>query len=373
MERAPFLAFVSMQDHYNLLAREEEREMIPLELDEGVGTVVWSPLARGRLARPWGERKATKRGESDGFADMLYTPLTEQSGRAIIDAVGRVADAHGVARAQIALAWLRSKPVVTAPLVGASSIRQVDDAMASVDIELSDDQMLDVERDYTPRYDFQGVSDDAELAAIAARFPVRDRELREATFAPTRIRSPTPTPTPAPASSEKAHQPRLKRSTERSYAHLGTVRIRTTTGQIVREIDASDPAFAFASRSKVDHDLAAYVSVRLELDGCADFLYGEGRGDGHAQAAIRNQPRDVFESTGRCVGAIGGRDPVNQGRDGADAMIRSSQLAGDIYRVRPVEVERRRNRSCMEVANSLNETVAIGDWLGAEAPQILRR
>ena len=85
--------FVSMQDHYNLLAREEEREMIPLCLDEGIGTIVWSPLARGRLARAWDDAKATARGGNDGFADMLYTPLTEQSDHAIIDAVG--ADGQG--------------------------------------------------------------------------------------------------------------------------------------------------------------------------------------------------------------------------------------------------------------------------------------
>src|SRR6201992_1304061 len=100
--------FVTMQDHYNLLAREEEREMIPLCLDEGVGTIVWSPLARGRLARPFEQAKATGRSENDGFADMLYTPMTADSDRAIIDAVGALADARGVSRAQIALAWLRS-------------------------------------------------------------------------------------------------------------------------------------------------------------------------------------------------------------------------------------------------------------------------
>jgi len=117
--------FVSMQDHYNLLAREEEREMIPLCLDEGVGTIVWSPLARGRLAREWDDAKATTRSSNDGFADMLYTPLTERSDRAIIDAVGEVAAARGVKRAQVALAWLRSKPAVTAPLVGASTGGQI--------------------------------------------------------------------------------------------------------------------------------------------------------------------------------------------------------------------------------------------------------
>jgi aryl-alcohol dehydrogenase-like predicted oxidoreductase len=163
--------FVSMQDHYNLLAREEEREMIPLALDEGVGTIIWSPLARGRLARPYDEAKATARSENDGFADMLYTPLTEQSDRAIIDAVGAVAAQRDLKRAQIALAWLRTKPVVTAPLVGASSTQQIDDAVASLNIELTDDEIRKLENPYTPRYDFQGISDDAELQAISSRLP----------------------------------------------------------------------------------------------------------------------------------------------------------------------------------------------------------
>lgn len=163
--------FVSMQDHYNLLAREEEREMIPLCLDEGVGTIVWSPLARGRLARAWDDAKATARSGNDGFADMLYTPVTETSDRAIVDAVGRVAEARGVPRAQIALAWLRSKPVVTAPLVGASSTRQIDDAVASLSIDLTDEEVRSLEAPYTPRYDFQGISDDTEMQAIMARLP----------------------------------------------------------------------------------------------------------------------------------------------------------------------------------------------------------
>src|SRR6201995_2797052 len=110
--------FVAMQDHYNLLAREEEREMIPLCLDEGVGTVVWSPLARGRLARSWDDARSTTRAETDGgYADLLYPALTSDSDHAIIDAVGAVADGRGVTRAQVALAWLHRQPVVTAPLV----------------------------------------------------------------------------------------------------------------------------------------------------------------------------------------------------------------------------------------------------------------
>ena len=162
--------FVSMQDHYNLLAREEEREMLPLCAHEGVGTIVWSPLARGRLARPYDAAKATARAETDGgYADLLYTPLTADSDRAIIDAVGAVAEDRGVSRAQVALAWLRAKPVVTAPLVGASTTEQIDDAVASLDITLTAEELDRLEAPYTPRADFQGISDDRRLAAIAAR------------------------------------------------------------------------------------------------------------------------------------------------------------------------------------------------------------
>lgn len=108
--------FVSMQDHYNLLGREGEREMLPLCADEGIGTIVWSPLARGRLARD--SDAPTRRSASDPLADMLYTE--ESSDRAIIDAVAAIARARGVSRAQVSLARLRRKPVVVAPLVGAS-------------------------------------------------------------------------------------------------------------------------------------------------------------------------------------------------------------------------------------------------------------
>ncbi len=164
--------FVSMQDHYNLLHREEEREMIPLCLDEGVGTIIWSPLARGRLARAWDDARSTARSGTDGaFADLLYAPTEEASNRAIVDAVGKVAAERGVSRAQIALAWLRRQPVVTAPLVGAGSVAQIDDAVASLDVVLSDDEVRALEAPYTPRYDWQGISDEAELDAIRARIP----------------------------------------------------------------------------------------------------------------------------------------------------------------------------------------------------------
>jgi 1-deoxyxylulose-5-phosphate synthase len=164
--------FVSMQDHYNLLAREEEREMIPLCLDQGVGTIVWSPLARGRLARAWDDARSTARSGTDGdYADLLYTAEQEASNRAIVDAVGEIAVAHGVSRASIALAWLHRQPVVTAPLVGAGSVEQIDDAVTSLDVELTDDDVRALTAPYTPRHDWQGVSDEATMNALRARVP----------------------------------------------------------------------------------------------------------------------------------------------------------------------------------------------------------
>jgi aryl-alcohol dehydrogenase-like predicted oxidoreductase len=160
--------FVSMQDHYNLLAREEEREMLPLCADEGVGTIVWSPLARGRLARGWNE--STRRSSADGgYADMLYANV--ESDHTIIDAVGAVADTRGVSRAQIGLAWLRRNPVVVAPLVGANSAEQIDDAVASLELDLTDDEAATLQAPYTPRYDFQGISDEAEMQRIRSQIP----------------------------------------------------------------------------------------------------------------------------------------------------------------------------------------------------------
>ena len=143
--------------------------MLPLCADEGVGTIVWSPLARGRLARS--SRASTARSGSDPMAEMLYSTLTADSDRAIIEAVDAVARARGVTRAQIALAWLRTKPVVTAPLVGASTTTQIDDAVASLEITLTADEIQRLEAPYTPRYDFQGISDDTVLREVIARVP----------------------------------------------------------------------------------------------------------------------------------------------------------------------------------------------------------
>ncbi|GAA4724735.1 aldo/keto reductase [Nocardioides endophyticus] len=162
--------FVSMQNHYNLLAREEEREMLPLCTDEGIGTIPWSPLARGRLARANGAVTDRSSSNDAAYADMLYTQ--EASDRAIIEAVGVVASHHGVSKAQVALAWLRSSPVVTAPLVGATKPSQIEDAVASLDLELTADEIESLEAPYTPRYDFQGASDETELARISKKMGI---------------------------------------------------------------------------------------------------------------------------------------------------------------------------------------------------------
>ena len=138
--------FVSMQNHYNLLAREEEREMLPLCDDLGVGVIPWSPLARGRLTRPWEE--TTKRSETDTFGQNLY----QDSDRQIVQSVLDVADARGVPAAQVALAWVSSNPVVTAPIVGMSKPQHLTDAIASLDIELTDEEITRLEAAYTPRH-----------------------------------------------------------------------------------------------------------------------------------------------------------------------------------------------------------------------------
>jgi len=152
--------FISMQDNYSLLAREEEHEMLPLCADEGVQTVVYSPLARGRLARPWGE--ATARSEAEPSAAGRYEP-TAESDRHIVEAVAAIAVERGVGQAQIALAWLRRNRIVAAPIVGALKTQHIDDAVASLSITLTDDEAARLEAPYTPRRDTQGVSDPAVL------------------------------------------------------------------------------------------------------------------------------------------------------------------------------------------------------------------
>jgi len=140
--------FVSMQDHYNLLYREEEREMLPLCRDQGIGIIPWSPLARGRLARPAGEGD-TKRMESDRFGRLLYK-RTEEADRAILDKVGEIAAKRSIPRAQVALAWMLSKPGITAPIVGATKPEHLKDAVAATGVSLSSDEISALEEHYVP-------------------------------------------------------------------------------------------------------------------------------------------------------------------------------------------------------------------------------
>ena len=144
-ERNGWTRFVSMQDHYNLLQREEEREMLPLCLDEGIGVIPWSPLARGRLTRDWDA--STARSESDRFGSSLYS----DDDRRIVEAVAKIAESRRVSRAQVALAWVLRQPAVTAPIVGATKPEHLEDAIAAADLELSDDEVAQLEEPYSPR------------------------------------------------------------------------------------------------------------------------------------------------------------------------------------------------------------------------------
>ncbi|HYA88809.1 MAG TPA: aldo/keto reductase [Nitrospirota bacterium] len=139
--------FVSMQDHYNLLYREEEREMIPLCQSEGIGVIPWSPLARGRLARPW-QSESTKRYETDQFGKSMYLH-TEEADRKVVDRLGQVAEQRGVPRAQLALAWLLSKQI-TSPIVGATKPLHLQDAVAALSLRLTPDEIAALEEPYTP-------------------------------------------------------------------------------------------------------------------------------------------------------------------------------------------------------------------------------
>ena len=135
--------FSTMQNHYNLLYREEEREMLPLCADQGVGVIPWSPLARGRLTRDWDA--TTARSEID-----LWGDLYQETDRVIVERVAEVAEKRGVPRAQVALAWLLSNPTVTAPIVGATKVGHLDDAVAAVDLELDATEIALLEEPYQP-------------------------------------------------------------------------------------------------------------------------------------------------------------------------------------------------------------------------------
>ncbi|MDT9695765.1 aldo/keto reductase [Streptomyces sp. P17] len=144
-ERYGWTKFVSMQNHYNLLYREEEREMLPLCADQGVGVLPWSPLARGRLTRDWGT--VTERSAGDNFGSRLY----QESDRTIVEAVTRVANDRGVPRAQVALAWLLHRDTVAAPIVGAAKPQHIEDAAAAVELTLSEKEIEELEQPYTAR------------------------------------------------------------------------------------------------------------------------------------------------------------------------------------------------------------------------------
>ncbi|HEX4430654.1 MAG TPA: aldo/keto reductase [Frankiaceae bacterium] len=142
--------FVSMQDQYSLIQREEEREMFGLLADEGVGSLPWSPLAAGLLARPWGEQSTT-RGATNPHIDQHGRPLFLESDKATVDAVQRIAQERGVAMASVAMAWVLHNPVVDAPIIGPTKDHHLTDAVAALDIELSDEEVTSLEAHYTPR------------------------------------------------------------------------------------------------------------------------------------------------------------------------------------------------------------------------------
>jgi aryl-alcohol dehydrogenase-like predicted oxidoreductase len=136
--------FVSMQDQYNLMQREEEREMFGLLAHQGVGSIPYSPVAKGRLARPWGEH--THRFDTDPVGRRFDI----DSDRPIVEAVQKIADARGIPMARVALAWVLNNPVVTAPIVGATKPRHLPDAVAALDVHLSDDEVRALEEPYHP-------------------------------------------------------------------------------------------------------------------------------------------------------------------------------------------------------------------------------
>jgi 1-deoxyxylulose-5-phosphate synthase len=141
--------FVSMQPHYNLLNREEEREMLGLCLAEGIGVLPWSPLARGRLTRAWESQFSTTRSQTDEYGKQIYSG-TEEVDKPVVDRVGEIAEARGITRAQIALAWLFHQPAVTAPIVGATKPHHLEEAVGALAIKLSEAEIEALEAPYVP-------------------------------------------------------------------------------------------------------------------------------------------------------------------------------------------------------------------------------
>mgnify|MGYP003351023850 CR=1 FL=1 len=148
-ERHGWATFVSMQNHYNLIYREEEREMIPLCLDQGIGVIPWSPLARGFLAgnRKRGERNASLREQNDAYGHSLYYADADYD---VADRVVEVARSKGVAPIQVALAWVLAKPGVTSPIISATKLEQLDQLVAGLSITLTPDEMKALEEPYRP-------------------------------------------------------------------------------------------------------------------------------------------------------------------------------------------------------------------------------
>jgi aryl-alcohol dehydrogenase-like predicted oxidoreductase len=140
--------FVSMQNHYNLIYREEEREMMPLCIAEGIGVLPWSPLARGRLARPW-TAEATKRLETDQFGKGMYAPTAEADHK-VVDRLEELSKQRGISQAQLALAWMLAKPFVTSPIIGATKPGHLADAIAALDVKLTPDEIAALEEPYVP-------------------------------------------------------------------------------------------------------------------------------------------------------------------------------------------------------------------------------
>jgi 1-deoxyxylulose-5-phosphate synthase len=157
--------FTSMQHNYNLIAREEENEMIPLCADEGIQTLIYSPLARGLLARPWGEK--TARSEAEAGA-AKYFEATAGADQKIVETIGKIADERGISRAEVSLAWLHRNPVVAAPIAGVTKTIHIDEAIMALSITLTDDEALRLEASYTPRVDVNVKNSDPKAIAQMA-------------------------------------------------------------------------------------------------------------------------------------------------------------------------------------------------------------
>ena len=140
--------FVSMQNHYNLIYREEEREMMGLCKAEGIGVIPWSPLARGRLTRPWNS-ETTKRTETDQFAKAIYTK-TEEADKKVVDRLKELSEKRGTPMATLALAWMLNKPVITSPIVGATKPNHLTDAVAALSVKLTPEEITSLEEPYIP-------------------------------------------------------------------------------------------------------------------------------------------------------------------------------------------------------------------------------